>query len=153
MPQIITAAATLGGVVLTLIFTSRRESKRTDQMLTFERDKILADDRRTLFVRTAHELQRMRELLQEWAILTQEGNDEAWSDEVTRSADALFRLETELRLLAPTLVDDVRAATNLARSLRDLDIEPESGDRDDLLSQYIERTRTAMKLMRELLGT
>ena len=33
MPQIITAVATLGGVVLTLIFTGRRESKRTEQML------------------------------------------------------------------------------------------------------------------------
>lgn len=88
-----------------------------------------------------------------WAILTQEGNDEAWSDEVTRSADALFRLETELRLLAPTLVDDVHAATSLARSRRDLGIKPGLSDRDDLLSQYTERTRNAMKLMHELLGT
>ena len=46
VPQLITAVATLGGVVLTLLITGRRERERVDQMIAFEREKILADDRR-----------------------------------------------------------------------------------------------------------
>ena len=152
MPQLITAVATLGGVVLTLLITGRRERERVDQMIAFEREKILADDRRELFVRTAHALQRMRELLKVWVDTGDRAN--VWLDDVTQQADVLFLLETELRLLALKLAKEVQEATRMARKVRDLAVVPATKEaRSDLLFEYEELTRNAMRSMRQMLGS
>lgn len=152
VPQLITAVATLGGVVLTLLITGRREKERVDQMLAFEREKILADDRRELFVRTGHALERMRELLKVW--VSRGAVDKAWFDDVTNRADVLFLLETELRLLALNLAKEVQTATRKAREVRDLAVVPATEEaRKDLLFEYEELTRKAMTSMRQMLGT
>jgi hypothetical protein len=156
IPQIITAIATLGGVVLTLIFTGRRESQRVAQQLAFEREKLLADERRQLFIRTAHSLQRMRELLQDRQWAEDNGSTEDWFDAVTNHADELFKLETEIQLLAPTLTEAVRAATQIARSIRDTaSVSPGISDSEErrLLDGLVRQTRVAMIQMRSILRT
>lgn len=119
----------------------------------FERQKLLANDRRQLFVTTAHALQRMRELLnqREWA--EENNGSEGWYDAMKRRADELFLLETEIRLLAPTLTNTVRAAAQTARKIREAPItatEPEiDRDRED----FVRYTMAAMDKMRAILGT
>lgn len=153
LPQIITAVATLGGVVLTLIFTGRRESKRVEQQLAFERDKLLADERRQLFVRTAHELQRMRERLNSREEDSERHGAVLWAGAVTKHADELFKLETEIRLLAPTLSNTVRAATQVARSIRDAPDSTSESAMDSLNKEFVRYTMSSMSKMRSILGT
>lgn len=152
LPQIITAVATLGGVVLTLIFTGRRESKRMEQQLAFEREKLLADERRQVFTRTAHALQRMREVLNDRDDVVSEYGEDVWHEFVTKRADELFMLETELLLLAPDLAGHVRDATNTARAIRDNAAGPQEAA-DQLITRYRSAVRNAMEDMRKFMGT
>lgn len=149
--QVMTAMVTLIGVVITLVINGRREAKRTEQLLAFERAKILADDRRKVFVATVHFLQRMRELLKAGEVRIEQDREEAWAHAVTERADDLFMLETELRLLAPELAREVRSATQIARRYRD-ETDPRAG-RSGLLEDYTATVRRTMSTMRALLGT
>ena len=87
----------------------------------FERRKILADDRRELFIKTAHALQRTREVVGGPHVNLGPGW-EVWKDEVTKCTDHMFILETELRILAPELAQYVRHAAT-ARLVRSAPVE------------------------------
>ena len=152
LPQIITAAATLGGVVLTLIFTGRRESNRLEQQLAFERQKLLADERRLLFIKAAHAMQRAREHIVNREEEQAHFGREAWEDAVRTCTNALFTLETELLVVAPDVAPYVRQVARQARVIRD----SPSADATKLPmfeSALRDHIREAMETMRKVLGT
>jgi hypothetical protein len=103
LPQIITAAASLGGVLIGLLINGRREDGRFEKQLAFEREKLLADERRLLFIKTAHAFQRTREHLTYRDEEQLEHGRDDWERAVTKSVDTLFIIETELRILAPDI--------------------------------------------------
>ncbi len=153
IPQLITAVASLGGVLIGLLINGQRESRRFDKQIAFEREKILADQRRELFVKTAQALQRTTETLKMAETVQTEPERGIWRSAVKSRTDELFMLETEVRLLAPQLMSPVRAAVRRARAIRDA---PDSADTDTVSGYFLEfmvSVEDAMAVMRTVMGT
>ena len=126
--------------------------RRWEEEQEFERYKLLAEERRKLFIQTAHALQRMREVLK--ADRSSQGEGwRAWQEQVTRRANELFMLETELRILAPELAPRVQAATNTARLIRAAPPEIQRTELDELVLKIRTQADEVMTHMRKLLGT
>ncbi len=118
----------------------------------FEREKLLADVRRQLFINTAHAMQRTREVLK--APHVRNGPAwELWKESVTERTDQLFMLETELRIIAPELVAPVQSAARIARLIRAAPPEVDQTEIDKQIEDVRSKSDEAMAQMRVLLGT
>lgn len=152
LPQIIVAVASLGGVLIGLLINGHRDNKRFTKQLAFERERILADERRLLFIKAAHACQRMREHLKRRHEQLHDGRPN-WKKKMTQAAHNLFIIETELRLLAPDVVPFIYQAARHARSVRDADPATPESELRPLVNAYRAETGDAMRTMQEILGT
>ena len=163
-------AAIIGGVVTQLIagyFKSRGDTRQLDAASKqlnaaearwqaeqeFERQKLLADHRRELFIRAAHQLQRTREVFTDSNDIEFEWGPDTYMDSVTKEVDKLFMMETESLLIAPEIAADLRGAAGIARTFRDASSQDLKENRSEWLAKYRGFTREAMTAMRTLLGT
>lgn len=109
-PQIITAGASLGGVLIGLLINGQRESKRFKKQLEFEGRKLTYDRVRDVSVRLvrAHADQADQYEGRHWDMQTPYV---AISAEALRTAaDDRYVAETELGLLVPSLQDVIGEA-------------------------------------------
>lgn len=82
-----------------------------------------------------------------------ENGQRAWEGAVTRSANELFTIETELLILAPEVAPHVRGAARAARGVRDAGPMGTEDDIEDSVRNFRVEVQNAMAIMREMLGS
>lgn len=148
IPQIITAVATLGGVVLTLILTGRREAKRFDKQMEFERVKLLNGALReacAAFLKEANAF-RMRSFDIQYA--DPEVTDISPLQKLqAASLDSLALLKVDVELLVPQLGHEIMQLQMRLISLKGAQDEGTAdrwGDYIDPVDTLITRLTDAM---------
>lgn len=149
VPQLITAVATLGAVVLTLIFTGRREAKRFQAQLQWEREKLQEEHREAGLARLLDiRLRSATEFLdlslavirRTISLAKSKAPDPAKLAELRTWRSELRPTGTRLVLVVPVLRDELNA-------VRFKLVEPKLGDLNNLPEEWqIE----ASKLIRAL---
>lgn len=111
IPQIITAVATIGGVVLTLVFTGRRDSRKFASQMEFERTKLVHDHLRAACIQFLNALQTLEDAF--YAMWHGDVDDrpiDEYNERRRQGVEALAFVGEELKLYAPSLSEHIDAA-------------------------------------------